>query len=451
MIEVSLKQLQCVLNAKLIGEDKLINSVSTDTRAIEQDALFIALKGEHFDAHHFVDIAKEKGASALLVSQTVNCSLPQLLVEDTKLALGQLGAWVKLQCDVKTIALTGSCGKTTVKEMLGAILSAKGNTLYTEGNFNNDIGVPLTLLRLKSSDDFAVIELGANHIGEIAYCAQLVKPDIAMVTNLTSAHLEGFGSLEGVAKAKGEIFESLEQDGVAIVNLDSCALWSSQLKNKRLQTMSLTDISADFSAQNVLQNDQGCCQFNLKTPNGIYPIKLNLPGKHHVTNAILACMAALNIEGVTMDDVASGLASVAPVNGRGAICYPRKGFRLIDDSYNASLAAMEAAVDLLDSFNGEKVIVLADMAEMGKHSQSVHQHLAQYVNNTSIQTVITYGRASAVISEYCQGRHFDDKEKLIAYVVELMRIKPEVSVLIKGSNGMKMCELVSAIKRAFAC
>ncbi|MDD1782259.1 UDP-N-acetylmuramoyl-tripeptide--D-alanyl-D-alanine ligase [Enterovibrio sp. ZSDZ35] len=453
MIPVSLTTLRDVLKADLVGKDVTIDAVSTDTRTLGDGALFVALVGERFDAHDFVETAKNNGASAVLISKPVDIDLPQLVVENTTFALGQLGAWVKSQCNVKTIALTGSCGKTTVKEMLAAILSRKGQTLYTAGNFNNDIGVPLTLLRLQPSDDFAVMELGANHIGEIAYTTQLVKPDIALVTNLAAAHLEGFGSLAGVAKAKGEIYEGLAPGSIAIVNLDSNGgdAWTSVLADKRVQTMTVSDVPADFHAKNIQQLESGCYAFTLVTPDGEFPVSLSLPGEHNVANAVLAAMTAMNIDGITADDVMEGLASVAPVKGRGAISFPRPNLRLIDDSYNASLAAMKAAVDLLDGFDGEKVIVLADMAEMGEHSASVHQEVADHLANASIQTVITHGPASTVISAQCGGQHFEQKDALIAHVVELMKTKPEVSVLVKGANGMKMWEVVSAIEEAAKC
>lgn len=453
MIAVAISMLQSILQATLIGKDVLIDAVSTDTRTVSQGALFVALEGERFDAHDFVSTAKENGAAALLVSKAVDVDLPQLVVNDTKLALGLLGAWVKSQSDVTTVALTGSCGKTTVKEMLAAILSQKGQTRYTAGNFNNEVGVPLTLLQIQPSDKYAVIELGANHVGEIDYTTRLVKPDIVMVTNVGAAHLEGFGSYDGVVKAKGEIFQALASDGLAIINLDSWgeAAWTSQLENKKVQTAAVDSHDADFRAQGIWLAENGCYQFDLVSPHGIYPINLNLPGRHNVINAVMASAAALNIDGITLENVATGLLSVAAVKGRGAITFPRSGLRLIDDSYNASLSAMNAAIDLLDDFDGEKIIVLADMAEMGAHSQFVHQQVAEHLSNAAIQTVLTYGPASEVISERCGGLHFENKNALIAHVVELIKSKFDVSVLVKGANGMKMSEVVTAIEEAAKC
>lgn len=471
MIAVSIATLQSILQASLIvnndqivnnariGEhtliekDVLIDAVSTDTRTLSNGALFVALVGERFDGHNFVHIAKNSGASVLLVSKTVDVDLPQLVVADTKIALGLLGAWVKAQCDLKTIALTGSCGKTTVKEMLAAILSQKGQTRYTVGNFNNEVGVPLTLLTLQPSDKYAVIELGANHVGEIAYTTALVHPDIVIVTNVGEAHLEGFGSFEGVIKAKGEIFQGLRDDGLAIVNLDSWGeqAWTSALNGKRVKTTTVTDKNADFRAQDISPLGNGCYQFDLVSPSGIYSITLNLPGQHNVANAVLASAAALNIDGITLEDVASGLFGVGAVKGRGAITFPRKGLRLIDDSYNASLPAMNAAVDLLDSFDGEKIMVLADMAEMGEHVEFIHQQVAKRLSQSAIQTVLTYGPVSALISDRCGGLHFENKNALIAHVVELVKTKLDVSVLVKGANGMKMSEVVTAIEEAVKC
>lgn len=448
MISISLSQLQKLLNAQLSSFDDLqIDSVSTDTRNIQEGALFVALIGDRFDGHEFIQQAQQNGAKALLVSKAVESDLPQLLVKDTKLALGQIGAWVKEQAQVKTVAITGSCGKTTVKEMLATILAMKGKTLFTAGNFNNDIGVPLTLLRLELTDKFAVIELGANHIGEIAYTTKMVKPDVALVTNLTAAHLEGFGSIQGVAQAKGEIFQGLSDKGVAIVNNESRSGWQEVLANKTL--LSIGTENGDFSTQNIQVLENGCYQFDLVTKEKTQQISLSLPGRHNVSNALLAIAAATSICDISLDEIAKALASVNPVKGRGAISFPRKGIRLIDDSYNASLSAMKAAVDLLDSFSGEKIIILADMAEMGEHSASVHKELADYVQNSSIQTVLTFGKASKVISDKNQGKHFDEQHLLIDYVIDFMNEKTEVSVLVKGANGMKMSKVVSAIEEAF--
>lgn len=453
MIAVRLSELALILNGQLLGDDCEIKSVSTDSRKQQDASLFVALMGERFDAHDFVQTAAQQGAVACLVSRPVETMQPQLIVKDTRIALGQLAAWVRSKSQAKTIALTGSCGKTTVKEMLAKILQSVGPTLFTAGNLNNDIGVPLTLLRLELSDEFSVIELGANHIGEIAYTTQLVRPDIALVTNLAAAHLEGFGSMAGVTQAKGEIFEGLSAGGVAIVNLDSWGdgAWSALLEDKLCVTISVSNTFADFYAKDIRLNTDGCYQFQVVSPQGEFSIRLSLPGIHHISNALLAIAAAMQCEGVSLMHIQQGLSLVAPVKGRGAISFPKPGWRVIDDSYNASLAAMKSAIDLLNTFEGDKLIILADMAEMGVHEQDVHHAVATHLAQSNIQTVITYGSASEVISTYCAGLHFDDKDALNAHVVELMKTKHQVSVLVKGANGMKMWEVVQAIEEAAKC
>src|SRR5476649_2450743 len=259
MIRVSLQALTSALNAELIGVDAQIDAVVTDTRKVEAGCLFVALKGEKFDAHDFAADAIAAGAGALLVSKRLRVELPQLVVADTRIALGQLGAWVRQQVPARVVGLTGSSGKTSVKEMTAAILRQCGNVLYTAGNFNNDIGVPLTLLRLTAEHDFAVIEMGANHLGEIAYTTDLARPETALVNNLSAAHLEGFGSLAGVAQAKGEIYEGLPANGIAILNADSndWPHWQRKLGGKTVWRFSSTKDSAqqndgsDFFATDV--------------------------------------------------------------------------------------------------------------------------------------------------------------------------------------------------------
>lgn len=248
MIELTLTDIAAIVDGQLVGESVHITDVTTDTRAIEAGALFIALVGERFDAHDFAEQAVDKGATALIVERELDVSVAQIVVADSKRALGQLGAEVHKRCQTKTLAITGSCGKTTVKEMIASILSSKGQVLYTAGNFNNDIGVPLTLLRNTPQDEFSVIELGANHIGEIAYTTALTQPDVAIVNNVAEAHLEGFGSIDGVKQAKGEIYQGLSEGGIALVNLDSNGgdYWNEVLANKQVITFSKQKLTQIF-------------------------------------------------------------------------------------------------------------------------------------------------------------------------------------------------------------
>jgi len=467
MIEVRLSHLADVLAAELIGSDTVIAEVSTDTRKIAAQTLFIALKGERFDAHDFCQAAKDNGADALLVSKHLPVDLPQLVVKDTRLALGQLGAWLRARMEqqygLKTLALTGSCGKTTVKEMVAAILSQKGRVLATAGNFNNDIGVPLTLLRLEPSHEYAVIELGANHQQEISYTTALVKPQIALINNLAAAHLEGFGSLEGVAKAKGEIFEGLASveeradeavaETTAIINLDSneLAMWQPLLSGHRLITFSATQSTADFSANDIFINSQGRACFTMRTTDGDIPVTLTLAGAHNVANALAAAALSMAM-GATLEQVKNGLEQVKNVKGRVDITLPRDGLRLIDDSYNASVASVKAAIDLLATFSGQRWFVLGDMAELGNDSAALHREVAEYAMAKDLEQVLTYGRASAVVSEMNHGQHFDDKSDLIRFLKaqldhqELNSQHTEITVLAKGARSSRMEDVVVALQ-----
>ncbi|MGF1697675.1 UDP-N-acetylmuramoyl-tripeptide--D-alanyl-D-alanine ligase [Vibrio lamellibrachiae] len=449
MISVSLSQLAKVLDAQLIGSDNTITQVSTDTRKIESNTLFIALIGERFDAHGFVQQAIDNGAKALLVSRVCDVDVAQLVVRDTKLALGQLGAWIHKQCEIPTVAITGSCGKTTVKEMLASILSTQGQVLYTAGNFNNEIGAPLTLLRSHPSDDYAVIELGANHIGEIAYTTALVKPDIALVNNVAAAHLEGFGSIEGVKIAKGEIYQGLPENGVAVMNLDSHGgeRWSEVLADKKIVSFSVNNTKADLFASDISINEQGAAQFLMQTPQGSITVQLGIIGRHNISNALAA--AALAIEcGVELEDIKHGLTHLMEVKGRVEAIELSSSIRLIDDSYNASVPAMNAAVDLLSSFQSQRWLILGNMAELGGESLALHRQVGEYAARFNFEYVLTYGDDAKVISELCHGHHFETHERMNTYIEQQLEQhnKQHHTLLVKGANSAGMSKIVAALK-----
>lgn len=449
MISVSLTRLHQILGGTLIGADCEILSVSTDTRTLEEGALFVALVGDNFDGHAFGQQAKALGAAALLVDKPLDISLPQLIVKDTRKALGQLGAWVHQQSDIKTLAITGSCGKTTVKEMTAAILSLKGKVLATAGNFNNDIGVPLTLLRSEPDHDYAVIELGANHANEIAYTTGLVKPSVALVNNVAAAHLEGFGSIDGVKKAKGEIYQGLEEDGVAIVNMESNGgkYWEQVLSGKKVVTFSDRNPQASYHASNIQLDSLGYAHFELHTPVGQANIKLSLIGKHNVANALAA--SALAIEcGASLTDVSSGLANVTNAKGRVEVNRLNTHLTLIDDSYNASVPAMKAAVDLLSTYQGTRWLVLGFMAELGKESLELHRQLGDYAAQFNFEHVLTFGDQTKIISDICNGLNFSTHLELIDYMESKLLLTPKENhtVLIKGANSARMSVVADALK-----
>lgn len=453
MIRVMLSQLCSVLNARLIGADRAISAVSTDSRQIPAEALFVALVGERFDAHDFASQAVIGGAVALLVERELDAECSQLVVADTKQALGQLGSWVHAQCQTPTVAITGSCGKTTVKEMVASILSQKGQVLYTQGNFNNDIGVPLTLLRSTAEDDYAVIELGANHIGEIAYTTALVKPDVALVNNVAAAHLEGFGSIDGVKRAKGEIYQGLRAGAVAIVNLESHGgdHWKTDLADKTVKTFSATDHNADFYPRDVRLNPLGVASFTLVTPIGEVDVELGIIGQHNVANALAA--AALSLEmGASLAEIGQGLAHLSKVKGRVDLTHLRDDITLIDDSYNASVPAMKAAVDLLGSFSAVRWLILGNMAELGDESLALHQQVGEHAAPFSFEFVLTYGKDAKVISDLCQGHHFATHQDMMTFIeqhIEQQQGRAQV-LLVKGANSAGMSKIAAALKEKFA-
>lgn len=453
MIRVMLSQLCTVLNARLVGADRAISAVSTDSRNIPAEALFVALVGERFDAHDFAFQAVTGGAVALLVQRELEADCSQLVVADTKQALGQLGAWVHAQCQTPTVAITGSCGKTTVKEMVASILSQKGQVLYTQGNFNNDIGVPLTLLRSTAEDGYAVIELGANHIGEIAYTTALVKPDVALVNNVAAAHLEGFGSIDGVKRAKGEIYQGLREGAVAIVNLDSNGgeHWKAVLADKTVKTFSATDHNADFYPRDVRLNALGVASFTLVTPIGGVNVELGIIGQHNVANALAA--AALSLEmGASLAEIRHGLAHLSKVKGRVDLTQLREDIKLIDDSYNASVPAMKAAVDLLGSFSAVRWLILGNMAELGDESLALHQQVGEHAAPFGFEFVLTYGKDAKVISDLCQGHHFATHQDMMTFIeqhIEQQQGHAQV-LLVKGANSAGMSKIAAALKEKFA-
>ncbi|GHL76248.1 hypothetical protein ECZU34_39960 [Escherichia coli] len=323
--------------------DITLDAVTTDTRKLTPGCLFVALKGERFDAHDFADQAKAGGAGALLVSRPLDIDLPQLIVKDTRLAFGELAAWVRQQVPARVVALTGSSGKTSVKEMTAAILSQCGNTLYTAGNLNNDIGVPMTLLRLTPEYDFAVIELGANHQGEIADC-ESDSPGSGAGQQPAAAHLEGFGSLAGVAKAKGEIFSGLPENGIAIMNADNndWLNWQSVIGSRKVWRFSPNAANSDFTATNIHVTSHGT-EFTLQTPTGSVDVLLPLPGRHNIANALAAAALSMSV-GATLDAIKAGLANLKAVPGRLFPIQLAENQLLLDDSYNANVGSMTAAV-----------------------------------------------------------------------------------------------------------
>ncbi|MBB6115618.1 UDP-N-acetylmuramoyl-tripeptide--D-alanyl-D-alanine ligase [Rahnella inusitata] len=453
MIRVSLQTLAAALNAELIGNDTQIDSVTTDTRQVTPGGLFIALKGEKYDAHDFAEEAVKAGSGALLVSKRLPVDVPQLVVADTRIALGQLGGWVRQQAPARVVGLTGSSGKTSVKEMTAAILRECGNVLYTAGNFNNDIGVPLTLLRLTAEHDFAVIEMGANHAGEIAYTTALARPETALINNLSAAHLEGFGSLAGVAQAKGEIFEGLPDDGIAVINADNndWANWQHKLTDKKVWRFSATQrADIDFRASDVRLSPLNTA-FTLHSPQGSIDVSLPVPGRHNIANALAAAALALSV-GASLDNVRAGLATLQSVKGRLFPIVLSEGKTLLDDSYNANVGSMTAAAQVLAEMPGYRVMAVGDMAELGAESESCHRQVGEAIRDAGIDKVFSIGHDSRIISDLSGcGEHVEDKAALTARLTSLLSEHAVITVLIKGSRSAAMEQVVRALQENATC
>ena len=446
MIPLTLKEIASALGATLIGDDCTISSVTTDSRKVEPDSLFVALKGEKFDGHQFCADVCALGVSALLVSQRQETSVPQLLVEDTRYGLGLLGALVRSRVAAKFVAITGSCGKTTVKEMCASILGLNGPVLATQGNLNNEIGVPMTLLRLVPEHKFAVIEMGANHPGEIAWTTSLVKPDVALINNVAAAHLEGFGSLQGVALAKSEIFTGLDDKGTAIVNADSefYDYWKADLGPGML-SFGLDNGSADFTAKSIESDEGACCRFLMVTPQGNIDVALPLPGRHNVANALAAAALCQSL-GVSLPLIKQGLEVMQPVKGRLNVLHMSGGLTLIDDTYNASVQSVLAAIDTLAAMPGYRVLVFGDMGELGHEAVELHSQVGTHAKERGLDLLLTVGSLAEHAALAGGGQHFTDKSSLFAALGKLLAEKEGITLLAKGARSSRMEEVIEFVK-----
>lgn len=460
MIKLNIKQVAEILNGQLVGDDNVsVEKVSTDTRQNTPGGLFFALKGENFDAHDYVQHALEKGCVAVVVERECEMNAPQIIVQDSRLALGQLAKWLKAKINPLAVAMTGSSGKTTVKEMTASILQQRAvhidDVLFTQGNFNNDIGVPLTLLRLTEQHKFAVIELGANHLGEIAYTTDLVCPNVALVNNVAAAHLEGFGSIEGVARAKGEIYRGLNTFGTAIMNLDCCypELWQEEIGTRKVRSFSVMNPQADYYADNIQFSETGS-RFILHTPKGWTEIRLPYLGEHNIANALAATALAMNV-GADLQEVKRGLEQKIQVKGRLFPIRPCENLLLLDDTYNANVDSLQSAVNVLQKYSAFRILVVGDMAELGENSQLCHQQVADFAKKAELDFVASFGEESRVISAACIGSHFNDKrkmtKKLTALIEQKLKNKQKVVLLAKGSRRMKMEDVIDSLKDSFVC
>jgi UDP-N-acetylmuramoyl-tripeptide--D-alanyl-D-alanine ligase len=441
MIAHTLGDLAQITGGRLVGASIPFTSISTDSRSLSAGALFVALRGPSFDGHEFVAAALQRGAVGALVHHELSIAIPQVVVGDSLRALSAFAHAWRREFEIPVVAITGSNGKTTTKEMIGAILARRGPCLVTQGNLNNHIGVPLTLLRLTAEHRSAVIEMGANHQGEIASLTAIAEPTIGVITNAGAAHLEGFGGLDGVARGKGELLRALPTTGVAIVNGDDefAGFWRETTSAARVFTFGLAD-AADFLARNVRTQMSTAgfrFEFELQTPAGVHACKLALAGVHNLRNALGAAAAAF-AAGASLDNIVAGLGAMRAVSGRLNLLPAIHGGFLLDDSYNANPSSLRAGIDALTAVSGEHWLVLGDMLELGEGDNALHAEMGNYARDAGVKKLFAVGpRARFAVDAFGSGAEwFADVEALIAKVQS--QLQPSVTVLIKGSRANRL-------------
>ncbi|URJ32831.1 UDP-N-acetylmuramoyl-tripeptide--D-alanyl-D-alanine ligase [Candidatus Blochmannia vicinus] len=454
MIPFSLCKIAPILNAKHVGIDLIINSITINSNTIYKQCMFVALIGKCFDGHDFAAQAIDSGAKALLVSNYMLLDVPQLIVPNTRYALLMLAHWVRQQVSAKVVAITGSSGKTSVKEMTTSILKNCGNTVATQGNFNNTVGVPITLLRLTKQNNFAIIELGSSHPGELIQLSKIVSANSALVNNIYPSHLLGFGSLTKIKKEKGKIFSELDSRGKGIINADNHALylWRKILRGKSIWNFSLhTNIGVDFFASNIISEKNGM-RFLLHSPYGISPILLPMLGRHNISNALAASALAFSV-GAGLSEVVTGLENVKPLPGRLFPIILGEGKVLLDDTYNSNVGSMISAIHVLTTMPGYRILVVSDMSELGKYKEmKYHSYIGKLIATTNINKILTIGSASYFISKMSgRGEHFRNKHKLIIYIKKMLSSYTSISVLVKGSRVFEMEKIINAIKDEKKC
>lgn len=448
MMSWRLSELVRCAHGQIVGNDCAFSSVSTDSRTLQPGALFVALSGPSFDGHDFVAAAAERGAAAALVERPLAAALPQLVAADALAALSAFAREWRRQFHIPLIGVTGSNGKTTTKELLGSILSRHGPTLVTRGNLNNHIGMPLMLLELTAEHRYAVIEMGANHLGEIARLASLAEPTVGVVTNAGAAHLEGFGSLQGVAQGKGELFRALPPEGVAIVNADDtfAAQWRDASTAERILTFGFEQ-PADFMAHKVRSRSDASgfrTDFELVTPYGAQPATLALGGLHNLRNALGAAAAACAV-GIEIDEIVAGLEAMKSVAGRLELKPALNGAFLVDDSYNANPSSLKAGLDAFRTFGGVRWLVLGEMRELGDSADELHAEVGRYARQAGIERLLAVGeRSRFAVEAFGPGaRWFANLDALVAEASK--SLTSGVAVLIKGSRANRLERVAAAL------
>ena len=433
---------------ELLGDDLVIGSLTNDTRTLVPGSLYVALRGERFDGHDFAYDASMRGAAAVLVDHEVKVDVPQVVVPDTLLALARIAAGLQRDRVEKTVAITGSNGKTTVKTLVVSILQRAGVTYFNPGNRNNEIGLPLAVIDAPDDADFAVYEMGAGKPGDIAYLTDIVAPEVALVNNIAAAHLERMGSLAGVAETKGAIYDALPADGTAVINADDAfaEYFASRVPDRRILRFGL-DATADLTARDIRATADGS-DFLLVAPHGEVAVSLHLPGRHNVRNALAAAALAMAC-GVSLATIADGLSAAQPVAGRQVAQTLPNGAVVIDDSYNANPGSLIAAIETLVAASaqagGEGWLVLGDMRELGADEAALHADMGARAKAAGLRRLYTLGPLSAAAAAaFGEGaRTFQDHASLAAALRADLRAG--VRCLVKGSRGSAMDRIVAAL------
>ena len=442
MIRLQLSELAGVLGCPMPAAEVAVEAIVSDSRQVHHGALFAALPGDNVDGHDYAASAVRLGAAALLVTRPLSLDVPQLVVADVLLALGKLAAMLRQRIDPMVVGITGSNGKTTVKEMLASILALEAPVLATRGNYNNELGVPLSLFGLEPRHRYAVLEMGASKPGDIAYLAGIANPDVGLITNIGPAHLRGFGSEEGVARAKGEIFSALPAAGWAIINADEP--WSELWAGMNSAGHSLTFGSQPGSDVQLLENNG---RPRICTPAGEFDLRTALPGRHNLLNAVAAAAAALALD-VDLAKIQQGLESVKPVPGRLNLLRTNAGWTILDDTYNANPASLYSALQVLSGMQGTPWLVLGDMKELGSGSRKMHREVGEAAKAMGVKHLFTFGEMSSFTAQAfgAGAEHFEDRDELAAVLCS--RLRPGVICLVKGSRSMGMEVIVEALAEA---
>ena len=447
MINMLLSEAAKTVDSPLSGEDVTFYGCSTDSRTIEKGNLFIALRGEYFDGHQYIASAEKKGASSLIVDHEVSNTRPFLKVKNTRKAMGLLAKSWREKITIPLIAITGSNGKTTVKEMITSILSTVSSVHATSGNLNNDIGVPKTLFGLNKNHNYAVIEMGANKLGEIEWLSKISSPNVAVITQCAPAHLEGFKDIESVAKAKAEIYSGLQSSGTAIINADDmyADFWRNNCKEINNITFGIKSKNADVRAEKIKSSvDDLSIKFTLFSGDDSIEVCLPIFGEHNVMNALAAAACCVSLD-ISLQAIKNGLENIRSIRGRLEIKIGRKQVRIIDDTYNANPVSLDAAVKTLCSFDGPHYIVLGDMGELGDKAKKFHKEVGTLAKTRKVDGLFTIGDLSINASNnFGEGAfHFDNHDDLGKSLMKTL--DKDSTVLVKGSRSMEMERVVDAL------